>query len=464
MRIYNEKVLKNDGFRCIIDLVFAMGMPSIAMRRAVLLNLIACFALFAGQSWAANVQDFRIWAGPDKTRAVLDLDKEVDYQIFTLDNPSRVVIDLKRSELTGDIHLPEDRSSGYLKRVRHGIRAQDNLRVVFDLAEAAKPKSFLLAPAGEHGHRLVIDLFPESGGAVIEPPPTWNPNPERDVIVAIDAGHGGDDPGAIGPRKTQEKRITLAIAKELNKELNEMPGIQSFLVREGDYYIAHKERYEIARRKRADLFVSIHADSFHSPKPSGSSVYILSRRGATSEAAQRLAEGENRSDLIGGVRLDDKDDVLASVLMDLSQSATLESSNDVADAILTSLKQIGKVHKRRVERANFAVLRSPDVPSVLVETAFMSNPNEEKRLNDPAHQRRLAKAISLGIHDHFHTVPPPGTWIANHRQPSRHVVSRGDTLGAIATRYQVSVDRLRQINKLNTDTIRVGAVLVIPST
>ncbi len=434
------------------------------MRRVVLLNLVLCFILVSAPSRAAEVKDFRIWAAPDKTRAVLDLDGSVDYQIFTLDNPSRVVIDLKRSELTGKIHLPDDRSSGSLKRVRHGIRAQDNLRVVFDLAEAAKPKSFLLDPAGEHGHRLVIDLFPESGGAVIEPAPTWNPNPERDVIVAIDAGHGGEDPGSIGPSKTQEKRVTLAISKALNKELNAMPGIQSFLVREGDYYIAHAERYEIARRKRADLFVSIHADSFHSPKPSGSSVYILSNRGATSEAARRLAEGANRSDLIGGVKLNDKDDVLASVLMDLSQSATLESSNDVASAILTSLKEIGKVHKPNVERANFAVLHSPDVPSVLVETAFMSNPAEEKKLRDPAHQRRVAKAIGLGIHDHFHTMPPPGTWIANNRQPSRHIVASGDTLGAIANRYHVSVDRLRKVNKLRTDRIRVGAILTIPST
>ncbi len=433
------------------------------MRRIALLILFLSFALVQVQSWAAEVKDFRIWAGPDKTRAVLDLDEAVDYQIFTLDSPSRVVIDLKKSLLTGEIHLPDDRSSGSLKRVRHGIRAQDNLRVVFDLAEAAKPKSFLLDPAGGHGHRLVIDLFPESGGAEIEPAPSWDPNPERDVIVAIDAGHGGEDPGSIGPRKTQEKRITLAVAKLLNKELNDMQGISSFLVREGDYYIAHQERYEIARRRRADLFVSIHADSFHSPRPSGSSVYILSRRGATSEAARRLAEGENRSDLIGGVKLNDKDDVLASVLMDLSQSATLESSNAVASAILTSLKSIGKVHKPLVERANFAMLRSPDVPSVLVETAFISNPAEEKKLKDPNFQLKLAQAIGEGIHDHFHTMPPPGTWIANHRQPSRHIVASGDTLGGIASRYQVSVNKLRQANKLRSDTIRVGAVLVIPN-
>ncbi len=433
------------------------------MRRIALLILSLSFALVQAQSWAAEVKDFRIWASPEKTRAVLDLDDAVDYQIFTLSNPSRVVIDLKKSLLSGEIQLPDDRSSGSLKRVRHGIRAQDNLRVVFDLAEAAKPKSFLLDPAGGHGHRLVIDLFPESGGAKIDPAPSWNPNPERDVIVAVDAGHGGDDPGSIGPSKTQEKNITLAVARQLNKELNSMPGIKSFLVRESDYYIAHQERYEIARRNRADLFISIHADSFHSPKPSGSSVYILSSRGATSEAARRLAEGENRSDLIGGVKLNDKDDVLASVLMDLSQSATLESSNDVANTILASLKGIGKVHKPNVERANFAVLHSPDVPSVLVETAFISNPAEEKKLKDPNHQRKLALAISEGIHDHFHTMPPPGTWIANHRQPSRHIVTSGDTLGAIASRYQISVNKLRQVNKLRTDTIRVGAILVIPN-
>lgn len=433
-----------------------------AMRHAAFIILIMGSALTSLQLDATEVKDFRIWAGPDKTRAVLDLDGDVDYQLFTLDNPSRIVIDLKRSSLTGQIHLPEDRNSGSLKRVRHGVRAQDNLRVVFDLTEAVKPQSFLLDPTGEYGHRLVIDLFPESGGAEIEPIPSWDPNPERDVIVAIDAGHGGEDPGSIGPGKTQEKRVTLAVAIELNKELNAMPGVQSFLVRESDYYIELSERYEIARRKRADLFVSVHANSFHSPKPSGSSVYILSRRGASSEAARRLADGENRSDLVGGVKLNDKDDVLASVLMDLSQSATLESSHDVANSILNSLKGIGKVHKAHVEHANFAMLHAPDVPSVLVETAFISNPEEEKKLKDPVYQRKLARAIGEGIHDHFHTTPPPGTWIANHRQPSRHIVSRGDTLGAIANRYDVSLSKLRVANRLRNDSIRIGAVLVIP--
>lgn len=429
--------------------------------------VMAIFAVtlcYSGYGYATDVEDFRIWASPDKTRAVLDLDSSVDYQLFILDNPSRVVIDLSDTRLVGEVNLPDNRSSGALERVRHGVRAESNLRVVFDLNEAVKPQSFLLEPVGSYGHRLVIDLFPESAGAIIEPAPTWDPNPERDIVVAIDAGHGGEDPGSIGPRKTYEKDVTLAVAKVLNEELNTMQGIKSFLVREGDYYIDHAERYEIARRQNADLFVSVHADAFHSPKPSGSSVYILSKRGATSEAAKRLAEGQNRSDLIGGVTLKDKDDVLASVLMDLSQAATLEASDDVADAILTSLKDIGKVHKPKVERANFAVLRSPDVPSVLVETAFISNPDEERKLRDPNHQKKLAQAIGQGIRDHFHHMPPLGTWIANHRTPGRHVVSRGDTLGDIASRYNTSVRALRTANKLRSDNIRIGTTLVIPNT
>ena len=413
---------------------------------------------------ASDIEDLRIWASPDKTRAVLDLDSEVEYNLFILDNPSRVVIDIKDAKLTGEVKLPDDRSNGALQRVRHGVRAETDVRVVFDLSEAVKPQSFLLQPVGDYGHRLVVDLFPESASAQIEPQPSWDPNPERDIIVAIDAGHGGDDPGAVGPTDAYEKDITLAIAKALNDELNEMQGIKSFLVREGDYYIDHAERYEIARRQNSDLFVSIHADAFHSPKPSGSSVYILSKRGASSEAANRLAEGQNRSDLIGGVTLKDKDDVLASVLMDLSQTATLEASNDVAGTILDSLKGFGKVHKNHVERANFAVLRSPDVPSVLVETAFLSNPDEEARLLDPEHRKKLARTIGIGIRDHFHQMPPLGTWIANHRSPSRHVVSRGDTLGDIASRYNTSIRAIRSANNLRSDNILVGSKLVIPST
>lgn len=431
-----------------------------------IMRKISCLLLLAGfclPAMAADIEDFRIWSGPDKTRAVLDLDGPVEHQLFTLQNPPRVVIDIPRAGLNTQFALPASRSAGPLSRIRHGVRANDTLRVVFDLNDDVKPKSFLLSPVAGHGHRLVIDLFPLQENEVIATP-TWEPNPEREVIVAIDAGHGGEDPGAIGPHGVREKEVTLQIARRLHQELTAMPGISSFLVRDGDYYIEHRQRYEAARARRADLFVSIHADAFKTPRPSGSSVYILSRNGASSEAARLLANSENRADEIGGVYLGDKEDTVRTVILELSQSGTLQASDQAADSLLGSLKTIGKVHKDHVERANFAVLRSPDVPSVLVETAFISNPQEEARLKDPVHQARLAKAMATGIEQHFHNQPPPGTWIANHRRPSRHIVSRGDTLGAIANHYQTSVSSLRQANGLRSDNILVGTVLVIPST
>ncbi len=427
------------------------------------ISYIFMLAVLMSVALAADVEDFRIWSGPDKTRAVLDLNGPVEHQLFTLQNPPRVVIDIPQAGLNTEFALPERRSSGPLSRIRHGVRAQETLRVVFDLNEDVKPKSFLLNPVAGHGHRLVIDLFPLQEGEEISPV-QWDPNPEREVIVAIDAGHGGEDPGAIGPHGLYEKVVTLQIARRLHDELNALPGISSFLVRDGDYYVELRQRYEMARKRRADLFVSIHADAFKTPRPSGSSVYILSRNGASSEAARLLARSENRADDIGGVYLGDKDDTVRTVILELSQSGTLQASDLAADSLLGSLKTVGKVHKNHVERANFAVLRSPDVPSVLVETAFISNPVEEAKLKDPSHQARLAKAMAVGIEQHFHNQPPPGTWIANHRRPSRHIVSRGDTLGAIANYYQTSVNRLRQANGLRSDNIHVGTVLLIPST
>jgi len=236
------------------------------------------------------------------------------------------------------------------------------------------------------------------------------------------------------------------------------------LIRDGDYYIPLRDRFEKARRHRADLFVSIHADAFKNRKVSGSSVFVLSSKGASSEFARRLAASENSSDLVGGVTLKGKDDMLASVLLDLSQSATMEASNAVADSVFGSLKVLGKTHKNHVEHANFMVLKSPDVPSILVETAFISNPSEEKRLKDPAWQRRTARAITDGIQDYFYMSPPPGTYRASNRRPVRYKVSRGDTLGEIASRYRVSLYSLRRVNNLKSDTIRVGAELVIPTT
>jgi N-acetylmuramoyl-L-alanine amidase len=422
-------------------------------------------ALCAGPATAADIDGFRVWTDPEKTRAVLDLDARAEYQVFTLDNPPRVVIDLQQSGLSAQLKLIEEHA-GIIRNVRHGQPEKGTLRVVLDLAATPEVKSFMLDPTADYGHRLVIDLFPENGArAPAAAKQMANlQSPERNVVIAIDAGHGGEDPGATGRNRTREKDVVLAIARELKKSLDERPGMSAVLVRDGDYYIPHRERFEFAREHRADLFVSIHADAFTRRDVAGSSVFVLSRKGASSEFARRLAASENRADLVGGVTLADKDDMLASVLLDLSQSATMQASRSVADSVFASLRSVNKTHRNQVEYANFMVLKSPDVPSILVETAFISNTAEEQKLRDPAWQRKVARVIGDGVQDYFYLSPPPGTWIAANRQPVRYRVVSGDTLGEIANRYRVSLYSLRRANGLDGDTIHVGTELLIPTT
>jgi len=422
--------------------------------------------LLAGLARAGSVENVRVWAGPDKTRVVLDLDRKVDYTVFSLDSPERVVVDIDRSKMSEVDPLDPERS-GVVRRFRHGIRAGENLRVVLDLAEAARVRSFLLEPTGRYGHRLVLDLFPEGaedGQTRMQAVARSLPSDNRAMVVAIDAGHGGEDPGAIGPSGSHEKNIVLAIARELERQVNAAPGMKAVMIRTGDYYIALNERYQRARQARADLFVSIHADAFRDRRVRGSSVYVLSRRGASSEAARLLAESENEADLIGGVDVNPQDDMLRSVLLDLSQSASMEYSRGAADQILHHLGQVNRAHRRNVESANFVVLRSPDVPSVLVEVGFISNPGDEANLGSRAHRASIAAAIRQGIEAHFRQTAPQGTWFAANRgASSRHIVRRGDTLGTIAQRYSISLNRLREANAIDGDVIHPGAVLVIPA-
>jgi N-acetylmuramoyl-L-alanine amidase len=435
-------------------------MGQVSKRSLILIVLL----LTSLQAVAAQVSGFRVWADPVKTRAVLDLDQKTSYKLFTLKSPHRVVVDLKGSSIDIPLELDEEHA-GVIAGVRYGKPDAGTLRVVFDLNESTQLKSFLLEPTAQYSHRLVIDLYPQSGRqktSMVKHVANIN-QPNRDVVIAIDAGHGGEDPGAIGQKKTREKDVVLRIARELKKTIDAEPGMHAVLTRDGDYYIALRERYEKARKARADLFVSIHADAFKKRSVQGSSVFILSARGASSEFARLLADSENASDLVGGVTLSDKGDMLASVLLDLSQSATREASNKVATDILGSLKRTGKTHKDYVGRANFMVLKSPDVPSVLVETGFISNPSEEKRLTEKEFQQRTARAITRGVRDYFYSSPPPGTWIAANRSAAKHIVARGDTLGGIADRYSVSLNRLRSANQINGDVIHVGRELVIPT-
>jgi N-acetylmuramoyl-L-alanine amidase len=290
----------------------------------------------------------------------------------------------------------------------------------------------------------------------------------RKLVIAIDAGHGGKDPGALGQSGLQEKRVTLAVARELARQVDAEPGMRAVLIRDDDTFVPLERRFQKARAAQADLFISIHADAAPSTAASGASVFVLSTRGASSQAARWLADKENAADLVGGVSLDDKDRSLSAVLLDLSQSATMRVSDDVAQQVLAALKSVGKAHKREVERANFVVLRSPDVPSMLVETGFITNPGEERKLDDPDYRRRLATAIVGGVRGYFARTPVPGTWFAANEVPapafaSTYVVGRGDSLSGIAARHGVGLERLRAANNLRGDTVRVGEKLTIPA-
>lgn len=421
-----------------------------------MLLIHAPFQVFADR---VEVSDVRLWVAPDNTRVVFDLTRPVDYHLFALRDPDRIVIDLK-SSAWGDKAGRQLDAKGYIRGLRSANKGRV-LRLVLDTDREVRPKSFLLGPNKHYGHRLVVDLYEKSPGPAKAVKTTKSAAGQgyRDVVVAIDAGHGGEDPGAIGRKGTQEKHITLQVARKLASEINRQQGMKAVLVRDGDYYLKLRQRIQKAREYRADLFVSLHADAFHNPNVKGSSVYILSERGASSEAAKWLAKRENLADeLMGGVTLDDKDDVLASVLLDLSQAATIEASADVAQSTIRELKTVGKIHKRYVERAGFAVLKSPDIPSILIELAFISNPKEEKKLNSRDYQDKMAKAIALGLKRYFERRPPDNTLFAG----KTHTIRRGDTLSGLAQKYRTTSRRLMVTNNLESDNLKVGQVIRIP--
>lgn len=396
-------------------------------------------------------------------QAEFALSGTAEYKVFTLDNPSRLVLDLKGSRLSGAYRAGP--VNGPVSRIRTGSPSEGDLRVVLDLVAQVRPKTFLTPAVDGAGQRLVVELHSAAQPIPGKTLQDLVPDTGREIVIAVDAGHGGADPGARGATGSWEKNITLAVAKELARQIDAEPGMKAVLTRSGDTFIPLQGRYRKAREAKADLFVSIHADAFVKQTAAGSSVFVMSQRGASSEAARWLADRENAADLVGGVSLDDKDNTLAAVLLDLSQSATMRASEDVASHVLVALKRVGKTHKQQVERANFVVLRAPDVPSILVETAFISNPGEERRLNDPQHRQRLARAVLDGVSNYFSTQAPPGTWIAarqNRVRASEHIVGRGDTLSSIAQRHGVSVASLREGNRLSGDVVKIGQRLRIP--
>ena len=446
-----------------------------------------------------QVKSMRLWRAPDNTRLVFDLSGPVQHSVFTLGAPDRLVIDINGATLAAPLNVAT--SNTPISSVRSAQRTPTDLRVVVDLKKSVTPKSFTLAPNAQYGNRLVVDLYDQEADAIAASAPPPAPTPvqtpattpavpvspaqpaiklppvpsgKREIVVAIDAGHGGEDPGASGSRGQHEKDIVLQIAKELQRQINSERGFRAELTRTGDYFIPLRKRTEIARKKGADLFISIHADAAPSRAAFGASVFALSDRGATSETARWLADTENRSDLIGGagnVSLDDKDRMLAGVLLDLSMTATLSSSLNVGQKVLGNMGRVTSLHKQRVEQAGFMVLKSPDIPSILVETGFISNNNEAAKLATASHQQALARSIHTGVRQYFQQNPPPGTYIAWLRDtgkiaagPREHTVRPGETLAMLAVRYQVSVASLRSTNSLKTDELKVGQRLDVPAT
>ena len=432
--------------------------------------------------WATTIDGVRLSQSSADTRLVFDLSDKVNYHLFTLNNPERLVIDLKYTKQPKSLALPNLKNTP-IRNIRYAEWDKNTLRIVLDLSKSLKYSSQTLAPNKKHPYRLVVDLHDSTSTqadtkVAVSPPasikskpakvaekprPTFvkkeiPPAPRRDIVIAIDPGHGGQDSGAVGSRGTKEKDVVLAIARRLAKLVNNEPGMRAYLTRDSDTFVTLRQRIKRAHDHNADMFISIHADAFHKKQARGASVFVLSERGASSESAQVLADKENAADLVGGVSLHDKDDLVAYVLLDMSQDAMLGSSLEVANTVLSGLKRVGNVHKKHVESAAFVVLKSPDIPSILVETAFISNPDEERKLKSSSHQNKLARAMLSGIRNYFQRHPPRGT----NPGPQQHIVNRGDTLSTIAQRYQVSLNQLKSRNDLSTNKLKVGKVLMIP--
>jgi N-acetylmuramoyl-L-alanine amidase len=451
----------------------------------LLLLVLSGFGVSAG---AAKIENIRIWPAPDHTRLVFDVTQPVTYELISLSNPDRLVIDIDRSLLSTSV-AKLDLSKSPVRAIRSSQRSDNKLRLVLDLAYKVSHNVFALAPNASYGHRLVVDLSnyrqtkTPTKGAVIKPaqPQTTILNSldlldsQRDIIIAIDAGHGGEDPGALGPkfsgRKLREKHVVLGIAKELQTLIKREPGFEPLLTRSGDYYISLRGRTKKARKANADLFISIHADAFKNSKAKGASVWILSSRGASSEMGRWLAQTENDADLIGGiggVSLEDKEEDLAKTLLDMSMNYSQTTGQGVAQAVLGNIGKIAKLHKKHVEKAGFVVLKSPDVPSILVETGFISNPQEAAKLRTKSYQKQMAQAIFKGLKSYFYSHPVTNTYVASVVEAKRKLrsykVVSGDTLSAIAQRFGTTVKRLQSANKMTSKSVLlVGKTLVIPT-
>ena len=423
----------------------------------VLVNSGLALALVDNQ-----IDGIRVWPAPENTRLVFDLKTTPDYTYFSLSSPQRLVIDFKETKnivaLT-DLVKKDKR----IKKIRTSKpKTKGGTRLVLELNDNYKLNIFPLAPAGQYGNRLVIDLLDKN--KVVQSVNTKKSNTKRDIVIAIVAGHGGEDPGSIGARGSYEKHVTLKIAKQLSTLIDAQKGLKAAMIRTGDYYVNHNQKTKLARKYKADLLISIHADAFTSSKPSGASVLVQSSRRANSEFTRWIANRQKESELLGGAGetiKKTKDKNLAITLADMKKEYTMASSHEFAEHVIKHLKKVTKLHKQQPEGLSLAVLKSSDIPSVLIETGFISNYKEEKNLNSPAHQRKLAQAIFMSIDEYFSTNAPDGSYYASIAYKN-HKIRRGESLSVVAQRYNVSVSQLKSANNLHSNTVRIGQTLKIP--
>lgn len=483
-----------------------MGSRIFVYLRYCLALILSVFSI-AVAAQVEHVNNLRLWYSPDRTRIVFDVSAHVNYKTFLLSAPSRLVVDFAETDLQAV--LPElDVDNKHILAIRTGQPSDGTLRFVFELKKQLVLKSFVLTPNELYGHRLVVDLNDsdytktENSSSAIEsdvsepalseivspvlvaseqrvertPSVLQTTAVARELIVAIDAGHGGEDPGALGHRGSKEKKLTLAIAKKLKKAIDKHPNMRAVLIRNGDYFIELHKRRMNARNLDADIFVSIHADAFTKPSANGFSVFALSQRGATSAMARALAAKENAADLIGGVSLADKDQVLAQVLVDLSMTNTISESVNLGGRVLKELSKLGRLHSSRVEQAGFAVLKSPDMPSILIETGFITNPKEEKNLRSSSYQEKLANAIYTAIDGYYQQTPyfsnssyaspavtASNSSVASSKGSQVHIVGRGDSISKISAKYNVTISALKRFNKLKRDTVYIGQKIKLPA-
>jgi N-acetylmuramoyl-L-alanine amidase len=432
---------------------------------------ILCWLFFLAPNVFANVLDgIRVHEAPDSIRVVLDARQETQFKQFALQNPHRIVIDLKNTRPGKKLSFAK--AGVGLKGIR-GIRGAErgkNYRIVIDTKGPLSAKPFKLRPINPYGHRLVVDLFyPTKKKPVVVAKKNRSQEKNRDVVIAIDAGHGGEDPGALGPRKTEEKKVVLSIARRTADQINRMKGFKAVLIRTGDYYVKLEDRTTRAAQSRADMFVSIHADAFKQSSVSGASVWIRRSEGDVRESSDLekfLVKQANQSDMIGGVgetiKLSRYITPVQEYIVENSTRFVREESRLAGEAVLRNMQKVTKLHKKEVSEARFMVLNRPDIISILVETGFISNPLEARRLSQSNHQLKLAKAIADGIGEYMRANPPPLTFLAARRSELRYTISSGDTLSEIAGRYGVSAAALKRRNKLSSDRIRVGQTIYIP--